>query len=209
RHPLGVVVVAPPWNFPLAIACGGVLAALAAGNSVILKPPPETVLSAWRLAEVLWAAGVPKEALQFLSVPENEVGRKLLTDERIGAVILTGAYETAQLFKSWKPSMRLFAETSGKNAMLITAAADPDQTIKDLVKSAFGHAGQKCSAASLAIIEAELYDDESFLRQLRDAAASLRVGSAHELASIVTPVIREPGEELRRGQTELEEGESW
>lgn len=209
RTPLGVVVVAPPWNFPLAIACGGVLAALAAGNAVILKPPPETVLTAWRLAEVLWSAGIPKKALQFLPVTEDGVGRKLLTDERVKGVILTGAYETARLFRGWKPSMRLFAETSGKNAMLITAAADPDQAIKDLVKSAFGHAGQKCSAASLAILEAELYDDDSFLRQLRDAAASLRVGAPYKLASVVTPVIRPPGMELSRGLKELEKGEEW
>ena len=209
RTPLGVVVVAPPWNFPLAIACGGVLAALAAGNAVILKPPPETVLTAWRLAEVFWKAGIPKNALQFLSVDEDAVGRKLLTDERGKGVILTGGYDTARLFRGWNPSMRLFAETSGKNAMLITAAADPDQAIKDLVKSAFGHGGQKCSAASLAILEAELYDDESFLRQLRDAAASLRVGAPRELASVVTPVIRPPGTDLSRGLHELEKGEEW
>ena len=209
RTPLGVVVVAPPWNFPLAIACGGILAALAAGNAVILKPPPETVLTAWRLAEVLWTAGIPKNALQFLSVDEDSVGRKLLTDERVKGVILTGAYETARLFRGWNPSMRIFAETSGKNAMLITAAADPDQAIKDLVTSAFGHGGQKCSAASLAILEAELYDDDSFLRQLRDAAASLRVGTPSELASVVTPVIRPPGTELSRGLSELEKGEEW
>ena len=209
RDPLGVVVVAPPWNFPLAIACGGVLAALRAGNAVILKPPPETVLTAWRLAETLWSAGVSKEALQFLSVPEDEVGRALLTDERVAGVILTGAHETARLFRSWKPALCLFAETSGKNAMLITAAADPDQAIKDLVRSAFGHAGQKCSAASLAIVEAELYDDPGFMRQLRDAAASLRVGPSGSLASVVTPVIREPEGPLHRGLTSLDDGESW
>ena len=209
RLPLGVVVVAPPWNFPLAIACGGVLAALVAGNSVILKPPPESVLTAWRLAEVLWKAGVPRRALQFLPVPEDDVGRRLLTDERVGGVILTGSYQTARLFRGWKPSMNLFAETSGKNAMLITAAADPDQAIKDLVKSAFGHAGQKCSAASLAILEAELYDDQAFLSQLLDAAASLRIGAPGNLASVVTPVIRPPGPDLQRGLTELERGEEW
>lgn len=209
HSPLGVVVVAPPWNFPLAIACGGVVAALAAGNAVILKPPPETVLTAWRLAEVLWSAGVPENLLQFLPVAENAVGKKLLIDERVAGVILTGAYETARLFRSWKPSMRLFAETSGKNSVLISAAADPDQAIKDLVKSSFGHAGQKCSAASLAILEADLYDDRAFLRQLRDAAASLRVGPSDELANVVTPVIRPPGETLQRGLTELEEGEEW
>ena len=208
-NPLGVVVVAPPWNFPLAIACGGVVAALAAGNAVILKPPPETVLTAWRLAEVLWRSGVPRELLQFLPVAEDAVGKKLLTDKRVAGVILTGAYETARLFRSWKPSMRLFAETSGKNSMLITAAADPDQAIKDLVKSAFGHAGQKCSAASLAILEADLYEDEGFLRQLRDATASLRVGPSGDLASVVTPVVRAPGRELECGLKELEEGEEW
>ena len=209
HRPLGVVVVTPPWNFPLAIACGGVLGALAAGNAVILKPPPETVLTAWRLAQVLWAAGVPHDALQFLPVAEDAVGRALLTDERVDGVILTGAWETARRFKGWKPSMRLFAETSGKNAMLITAAADPDQAIEDLVKSAFGHAGQKCSAASLAIVEATRHDDGAFLRQLRDAASSLRVGPARELSSVVTPLIREPGEELARGLGRLDEGETW
>ena len=209
RTLLGVVVVAPPWNFPLAIACGGVVAALAAGNSVILKPPPETVLTAWRLVELLWKAGIPKRVLQFLPVPENAVGRKLLTDERVSGVILTGAYDTARLFRDWKPSLRLFAETSGKNSMLITAASDPDQAIKDLVRSAFGHSGQKCSAASLAILEAELYDDDSFLRQLRDAASSLRVGGTDELASVVTPVIRPPDENLSRGLRSLERGEEW
>jgi len=207
--PLGVVVVAPPWNFPMAIACGGVLAALMAGNAVILKPSPEAVWAVWRMAEVLWDAGVPKTLLQFVAVPENEVGRKLLTDPRVGAVILTGAYETAALFLGWNPTMRLLAETSGKNAMVITAAADIDQAVRDLVRSAFGHAGQKCSAASLAIVEGEVYDDPAFRRQLRDAAESLVVGSAWKRSTFVPPLIREPGETLARGLGSLEEGEEW
>jgi RHH-type proline utilization regulon transcriptional repressor/proline dehydrogenase/delta 1-pyrroline-5-carboxylate dehydrogenase len=209
NSPLGVVVVAPPWNFPLAIACGGVLAALMAGNAVILKPSPDAGYAAWRMAEVLWDAGVPRELLQFVAVPEDEVGRALLTDARVGAVILTGAYETAALFLGWNPAMRLLAETSGKNALIITAAADIDQAVKDLVKSAFGHAGQKCSAASLAIVEAEVYDDPAFRRQLRDAAESLVVGSAWELSTTIPPLIAEPGETLERGLTVLEEGEEW
>ncbi|HEY8961892.1 MAG TPA: bifunctional proline dehydrogenase/L-glutamate gamma-semialdehyde dehydrogenase, partial [Luteolibacter sp.] len=156
--PFGTVLVTPPWNFPFAIPCGGVLAALMAGNTVILKPAPETVLTAWLLASCLWRSGIPRDVLQFVPCPDDETGRSLVTDDRIGAVILTGAYETARAFLDWKPSLRLFAETSGKNALLITAAADADLAIKDLVKSAFGHAGQKCSAASLAIVEAELHD---------------------------------------------------
>jgi RHH-type proline utilization regulon transcriptional repressor/proline dehydrogenase/delta 1-pyrroline-5-carboxylate dehydrogenase len=207
--PFGTVLVTPPWNFPFAIPCGGILAALMAGNTVILKPAPETVLTAWLLVNCLWRAGIPRDVLQFLPCPDDETGRLLVTDDRVGAVILTGAYETARMFLGWKPSLRLFAETSGKNALLITAAADADLAIKDLVKSAFGHAGQKCSAASLAIVEAELHDHPAFLRQLRDAAASLRVASPWQLDATVTPVIRKPGEALKRALTLLEPGESW
>jgi RHH-type proline utilization regulon transcriptional repressor/proline dehydrogenase/delta 1-pyrroline-5-carboxylate dehydrogenase len=208
-EPLGTVLVTPPWNFPYAIPCGGVLAALAAGNTVILKPAPETVLTAWVMVNALWDGGVPREVLQFLPCPDNEIGRSLVTDPRIGAVILTGAYETARMFLSWKPGMHLFAETSGKNALVITAAADPDLAVKDLVKSAFGHSGQKCSAASLAIIEAELYEDPGFRRRLRDAAASFKVGPSWDFDSIVTPVVREPGEALHRALTTLDPGEEW
>lgn len=208
-EPLGTVLVTPPWNFPLAIPAGGVLAALMAGNTVVLKPAPEAVLTSWRLCHALWDAGIPKNVLQFLPASDDAVGQSLVTDERVSAVILTGAYDTGRLFKSWKPELPLFAETSGKNSMIVTALADHDLAIKDLVKSAFGHAGQKCSAASLAVLEAEVYDSPVFLRQLRDAVASLKVGTAWDLSSSVTPVVREPREDLRRGLTQLDEGETW
>ena len=208
-EPLGVMVITPPWNFPFAIPAGGALAALMAGNSVIFKPAPEAVLVGWHIMQALWDAGIPKDVLQFVPTTDDEVGKKLITDERVGGVILTGAYETATLFKSWRPDLRLYAETSGKNAMIITAMADHDQAIKDLVKSAFGHAGQKCSAASLAILEAEVYDNPTFMRQLRDAASSMTVGAAWQLASDVTPLIRTPNEKLHRALTRLEPGESW
>ncbi len=207
-EPFGSIVVTPPWNFPFAIPCGGVLAALMAGNTVILKPASATALTGWVLAECLWQAGIPQEVLQFLCCKGN-AGRKLLTDPRCGGVVLTGGWDTARLFLSWKPELRLFAETSGKNALVITAAADPDQAVKDLVKSAFGHSGQKCSAASLAIVEAELYDHPGFLRQLRDAAASLTSGPAWRYDSLVTPVTVPLGGDLLRGLTTLEPGESW
>ncbi|RYD33740.1 MAG: aldehyde dehydrogenase family protein, partial [Verrucomicrobiaceae bacterium] len=207
--PLGTVLVTPPWNFPFAIPCGGILAALAAGNTVILKPAPETVLTGWVMVNMLWDAGIPKDVLQFVPCADNGIGKSLVTDPRVGAVILTGAYETARMFQGWKPELRLFAETSGKNALVITAAADPDLAVKDLVRSAFGHAGQKCSAASLGIIEAELYDDPAFREKLRDAAASLAVGPSWDYRSIVTPVIRPPGAELSKALTTLEQGEEW
>ena len=159
--PLGVVVVAPPWNFPLAIPAGGVLAALMAGNAVILKPAPESMLVAWHLAQAFWAAGAPQDILQFVAAPDDDVGRALVTDARVDAVVLTGSIQTARLFQDWRPGMRLFAETNGKNSLIITSMADRDQAIKDQVRSAFGHNGQKCSAASLAILEAEVYDSET------------------------------------------------
>lgn len=207
--PLGTVVITPPWNFPFAIPCGGILAALVAGNTVIFKPAPEAVLTGYQLCQLLWQSGISRQALQFVPCPDNHIGQSLLVDDRTHAVILTGAYATAQLFHSWKPGMQLFAETSGKNSLIITNACDPDQAVKDLVRSAFGHAGQKCSAASLAIITADRYDDPAFLRQLRDAAASLITGSAWAFDSIVTPVVRAPGPDLLRALTTLDEGESW
>lgn len=208
-QPLGVVVVTPPWNFPLAIPAGGVLAGLMAGNAVILKPAPEAVLVGWTLAQALWDAGVPHSALQFVPAPDNEVGQRLITDERTAAVILTGSIETARLFQGWRPHLRLFAETSGKNALIVTGMADRDLAIKDLVQSAFGHNGQKCSAASLAILEAEVYDDPTFRRQLRDATASRAVGSAWDLRSLQTPLTQPPSPKLYRALTTLDPGEEW
>lgn len=206
---LGVVLVTPPWNFPYAIPAGGVLAALLAGNSVILKPAPETVITAYLLATQLWEAGVPRDALQFFPCDDGPTGKSLITDPRVNCVVLTGGWETARLFQSWRPSLRLFAETSGKNSLIISAQADRELAIKDLIRSAFGHAGQKCSAASLAIIEAEVYDDPGFRRQLRDAVVSLFVGPASDLRSIVTPLVQPPGTSLQRALTSLEEGEEW
>ncbi len=208
-QPLGVVVVTPPWNFPFAIPAGGVLAALMAGNAVILKPAPEAVLVGWQIVQALWAAGVPREVLQFVPAPDNEIGQQLIVDPRTAAVILTGSIETARLFQRWRPDLRLFAETSGKDAIIVTALADRDQAIKDIVRSAFGHNGQKCSAASLAILEAEIYDDPTFRRQLQDAAASLTVGPVWDLSSVVTPLTQPPSPKLCRALTSLEPGESW
>ena len=206
---LGTVVITPPWNFPFAIPCGGILAALMAGNCVIMKPAPESVLTAWVMVNQLWDAGVPREVLQFVPCPDNEIGRSLVASERVGAVVLTGAYETGRMFQNWKPDMRLYAETSGKNSLIITNAADPDQAVKDLVKGSFGHAGQKCSASSLAIIEADVYDNKAFMNQLKDAVESLTVGQSWNPTSIVTPVMLKPEASLHRALTSLEEGEEW
>ncbi|MFI5035428.1 MAG: bifunctional proline dehydrogenase/L-glutamate gamma-semialdehyde dehydrogenase [Acidimicrobiales bacterium] len=207
--PLGVVVVVPPWNFPFAIPTGGVAAALSAGNAVILKPAPESVATAWEIASALWDAGVPRDVLQFVATRDDEVGRHLVTHDGVDGVVLTGSFETAELFTTWRPDLHLMAETSGKNAIVVTACADVDLAVRDLAHAAFGHAGQKCSAASLAIVESSLLADGAFRRQLRDAVTSLRVGPAYEVATMVGPVIRPAEGALRRALTTLDEGESW
>ena len=207
--PLGVVLIVPPWNFPYAIPVGGVCAALAAGNAVILKPAPETVATAWRIVQQLWQAGIPKNVLQFLPTRDDGDGQYLVTHPGIDLTILTGAFATAEMFTKWKPDIRLMAETSGKNAILISASADIDSAVKDLVQSAFGHAGQKCSAASLAIVERSIYRNPSFLNQLKDAVESLSVGAGKSYATSVGPVIHPPTGALKRALTDLESGESW
>jgi RHH-type proline utilization regulon transcriptional repressor/proline dehydrogenase/delta 1-pyrroline-5-carboxylate dehydrogenase len=206
-QPLGVVAVIPPWNFPTAIPAGGVLAALAAGNAVVFKPAPQTPRCAELVAEALWAAGIPTDILQFVRLPDDDVGRHLI--ESVDGVILTGSSETAQLFQSWRPDLPLFAETSGKNALIITPSADLDLAVKDLVRSAFGHAGQKCSAASLAILVGEVHTSERFRRQLVDATTSLRVGPSTELRTDIAPLVDGGNERLTRAATQLEPGQQW
>lgn len=208
-QPVGVVLVVPPWNFPYAIPMGGVCAALAAGNSVILKPAPETVAVAWTIVNHLWQAGVPKNVLHFLPSRDDENGKYLVSHPDVDSVILTGGFETARLFLSWRPEMPLMAETSGKNSIIISASADIDAAVKDLVTSAFGHAGQKCSAASLAIVEASVYENPSFISQLEDAVTSLSVGSGTDFSTTVGPIIRPAEGALLRALTTLDEGESW
>jgi RHH-type proline utilization regulon transcriptional repressor/proline dehydrogenase/delta 1-pyrroline-5-carboxylate dehydrogenase len=208
-EPYGTVAVVSPWNFPLSIPAGGVLAGLAAGNSVILKPAPESVAVAGELARTLWEAGVPASALQFVPCVDGEASRQLVTSDGVDAVVLTGSWDTAQMFLSWRPDLDLHAETSGKNAIVVSASADPDQAITDLVQSAFGHAGQKCSAASLAILEAGVHDDGRFLRRLADAVRSLRPGPADRPATTMGPLIRPPAGPLADALRNLGPGERW
>ena len=208
-EPLGVVLVTGPWNFPTAIPANGVVAALAAGNAVILKPAPEAVATAVELVRHVHEAGVPDDVVQLVRCPDDDVGRHLVTHPGIDAVVLTGSYETARLFLGWKPDLHLLAETSGKNALVISQTADVDLALRDLVRSAFGHAGQKCSAASLAIVEAPLYDDPAFRARLADVVRSLRVGPATDLATQMGPLIAPPSGRLARALSSLDPGEEW
>ncbi len=208
-RPRGVVVVVSPWNFPIAIPCGGVAAALAAGNTVIFKPASDTVLVAWELCQCFWRAGVSRRVLQFLPCAGGREGKALVSDPRVGAVILTGGTDTALAMLEAQPRLHLCAETGGKDATIVTALSDRDQAIKHVLHSAFSHSGQKCSATSLLLLEAEVYDSPEFRRTLVDAVESLAVGSAWDLATKMGPLIRPPAGDLETALKVLEPGEEW
>jgi RHH-type proline utilization regulon transcriptional repressor/proline dehydrogenase/delta 1-pyrroline-5-carboxylate dehydrogenase len=205
----GVGVVVSPWNFPIAIACGGISAALAAGNTVVFKPSSQAVLVAWQLCGIFWSAGVSRNTLQFLPCNGAEEGALLIAHPDVDFVILTGGTATGQAMLGLRPDLFLAAETGGKNATIVTAMADRDQAIAHVIHSAFGHGGQKCSATSLLILEKEVYDDAGFQKTLVDAAQSLSVGSAWQFRNTFGPLIQPPAGVLLRGLTQLEPGESW
>lgn len=208
-RPVGVVAVISPWNFPLAIPCGGVAAALAAGNTVILKPASDAVLPAFEICKCFWDAGVPREALQLMPCRGSDAGKHLVSNPSVDCVILTGGTSTAKSMLRSRPGLDLLAETGGKNATIVTALSDRELAIKHVLHSAFGHSGQKCSATSLLLLEEEVYEDERFRDTLIDAVESLRVGSAWDPSTKIGPLIRPPTDELARGMKELEPGESW
>ncbi|WP_260980162.1 proline dehydrogenase family protein [Agrococcus jejuensis] len=207
--PVALTVVTPPWNFPVAIPAGGITAALATGSAVIVKPAPQARRSAAVLLEALWEAGVPRDVLVLCDMEEGEVSRHLVAHPAVGRLILTGSSETAALFSSWRDDLPLLAETSGKNGIVVTPSADLDLAVADLVRSAFGHAGQKCSAASLGILVGSVGTSERFRRQLVDAVQTLRVGSPLDPRTHVGPIIEPAQGRLLQALTTLGEGESW
>ena len=207
--PVNLTVVTPPWNFPVAIPAGSVLAALAAGSAVILKPAHPAARCGAVLAEAMWEAGVPRDVLRLVQVGENSLGRELIASPSVDRVILTGAFETAELFRSFRPDLPLLAETSGKNAIVVTPSADLDLAAKDVAYSAFGHAGQKCSAASLVILVGSVADSRRFRSQLVDAVTSLKVGYPDDPTTKMGPIIEPASGKLLDALTTLGPGESW
>ncbi|MEG8036847.1 bifunctional proline dehydrogenase/L-glutamate gamma-semialdehyde dehydrogenase [Sphingomonas sp. LR61] len=211
--PATLTLVAPPWNFPVAIPAGSTLAALAAGSAVVLKPAPPAERSGAVLASIIETAldahGAPADVLAFLQVSENELGQQLIASPMVDQVILTGAYETAELFRSFRSDLPLLAETSGKNAVIVTPSSDLDLAVKDVVASAFGHAGQKCSAASLVVMVGSVAKSKRFRNQLLDAVSSLTVGYPTDAATQMGPIIEPASGKLLAGLTTLGAGETW
>ena len=203
----GTVLVLSPWNFPCAIPCGGVVAALASGNTCILKPATVAAPVAWLFAKAFWDAGVPKEALQVI-IADREATPLLTSSPAVKHIILTGGTETAQSIAHANPRKPLSAETGGKNVMILTAQCDRDHAIMNACRSAFGNAGQKCSACSILLVERSVYNDPVFFEKLKDCASSLKVGGVWNAGNIVGPMITNQNDKLLQAFT-LEPGEKW
>jgi RHH-type proline utilization regulon transcriptional repressor/proline dehydrogenase/delta 1-pyrroline-5-carboxylate dehydrogenase len=207
--PKGVGLVVSPWNFPVAIPTGGIAAALAAGNTVILKPASDSVLCAQIVCECFWSAGVSKNTLQFLPSSGTLAGENLVTNRDIDFTIFTGGEKTAYSMIKQRPDIYLSAETGGKDATIVTSMADRDQAIKNVIASAFNNSGQKCSATSLLVLEDELYNDKDFKQTLADAASSLKVGSVWNFENRIGALSSKPSGNLEKALEYLDDGEEW
>ncbi len=203
----GTVLVLSPWNFPCAIPCGGVVAALATGNTCILKPATVAAPVAWLFAKAFWEAGVPKEALQVV-ITDREATPLLTSSPVVKHIILTGGTETAQTIAHANPRKPLSAETGGKNVIILSAKGDRDHAIMNACRSAFGNAGQKCSACSLMLVERSVYENPEFFEKLKDCASSLKVGGVWNAGNIVGPMITNKNDKLEQA-FKLEPGERW
>ena len=194
-HGRGVFVCISPWNFPLAIFMGQVVAALAAGNSVIAKPADQTVLIGHAAVKLLHEAGVPENVLQFVPGKGSMLGNTLLTQADVAGVCMTGSTETAwtinrTLAARNAPIAALIAETGGQNAFIADSSALPEQLVKDVVASAFDSAGQRCSAARVLFVQDDIAD--KVIAMLSGAMDELKVGDPGLLSTDVGPVIDEP-----------------
>ncbi|MEX1016409.1 MAG: L-glutamate gamma-semialdehyde dehydrogenase [Phycisphaeraceae bacterium] len=195
-QPRGVGAVITPWNFPLAIVTGMTSAALVTGNTVVLKPAPQSPVVASLLIEIMHseAVNLPPGVLNFLPGPD-EVGAALVEDKRTHYVSFTGSQAVgtwinvagAKVPEGQQHLKHIVAEMGGKNAIIVDDDADPDDAVRGVIDSAYSYAGQKCSACSRAIVVGEQYD--VFVQRLVEAARSLRVGDPADPANLVPPVI--------------------
>ncbi|WP_246149953.1 bifunctional proline dehydrogenase/L-glutamate gamma-semialdehyde dehydrogenase PutA [Arenimonas fontis] len=204
-HGRGVFVCISPWNFPLAIFLGQVAAALAAGNAVIAKPAEQTTLVAHAATRLLHEAGIPQDVLQFLPGDGATVGAALTADPRVDGVAFTGSTETAwainrALAARNAPIAALVAETGGQNALIADSSALPEQLVKDAIVSAFDSAGQRCSAARVLFVQADIAD--KVIRMLAGAMDELVVGDPGLLSTDVGPVIDEDARRILQAHAE-------
>ncbi|KJZ07043.1 pyrroline-5-carboxylate dehydrogenase [Halomonas sp. S2151] len=191
----GVFAAISPWNFPVAIFCGQMVATAVAGNTVLAKPAEQTSIVAHRVVELLYQAGMPREVVQLLPGDGPTVGSVLTGDSRITGVVFTGGTDTAQIInralaeRENAPLPTLVAETGGMNAMIVDSTALPEQVVADVIHSAFQSAGQRCSALRVLYLQDDVAD--RVLEILDGAMAELHVGDPRDLGTDVGPVIDE------------------
>jgi len=197
-QPMGVGVVIAPWNFPTAILTGMSSAAIVTGNTIVMKPSEFTPVVGAVVAEIFEEAGLPEGVLNFLPGYGSEVGDYLVQDARTRFISFTGSMRTglrinelaAKQIERQRWVKRVIAEMGGKDAMVIDDSADLDSAAADIVKSAYGYSGQKCSAASRAILHADVYDE--VLERVLERAKMLKIGTPETPDVNVGPVISEP-----------------
>lgn len=198
-HPRGIITCISPWNFPLAIFCGQIIAALAAGNTVLAKPAEQTPLIAYKAVQLLHQAGIPKDVLHLLIGRGSVIGAKLTGDPRVAGVMFTGSTDTAKtieltLAKRPGPIALLIAETGGQNAMIVDSSALAEQAVVDIVQSAFNSAGQRCSALRVLFVQDDIAP--LLLTMLKGYMAELTVADPALLSTDIGPVIDAGAQEM-------------
>ncbi len=191
-HGRGIFACISPWNFPLAIFTGQVVAALVTGNCVLAKPAEQTPLIAAAAVKLFHQAGIPEDVLQIVPGDGETIGAALVQDERISGVMFTGSTEVAKAIQRGLANrdgaiVPLIAETGGQNAMLVDSSALPEQVVDDVILSAFGSAGQRCSALRVLFLQEDVADN--IITMLKGAMAKLNVGDPGLLEIDVGPVI--------------------
>lgn len=191
-HPRGLIVCISPWNFPLAIFLGQVVAALVTGNTVIAKPAEQTSLIGYLAVQYMLEAGIPSGVIQYLPGEGEVLGPRLVSDPRVKGVVFTGSTQTATAINralANRPGeiIPLIAETGGQNAMIVDSSAHIEQVVTDVITSAFGSAGQRCSALRMLYIQEEIY--ERVVTMLKGAMEEIVVGDPIFLSTDVGPVI--------------------
>jgi 1-pyrroline-5-carboxylate dehydrogenase len=206
--PLGVGVVIPPWNFPAAILIGMAVASLVAGNTAIVKPSSETPTIAAKFAEVLLEAGFPEGCFTLLTGSGSTVGDVLVEHPKTRFISFTGSRDVGlrinELAARHRPGQiwikRVIAEMGGKDAIVVDADADLDKAVDGVLASAFGYQGQKCSACSRAIVDAQVYDP--FLEKLAAKTKNIKVGASEDFGNYMGPVISETARKTILGYIE-------
>lgn len=191
-RPRGVVLCISPWNFPLAIFTGQVLAALVAGNCVLAKPASQTPLVAYHVVKLLQSLGVKSGVLQYLPVAGSAIDRQFLQASELSGVAFTGSNSTANALNrhlAERPTgfIPFIAETGGQNAMIVEATALPEQVVRDVVRSAFYSAGQRCSALRVLYIQDSIFNQ--VIELLAEALYTLKLGNPSLLATDIGPII--------------------